>query len=209
MPLTAENMKVDPNGKVWDTATLVEDINQMSIEQLARYVRLAFVGETDPEFLPPRSYFWRAFSIHGSDDGTYSPTPGNFFAGIYMTVPDAYEGKFTRSDGSKITVYPEYRSRFERVLKDIFEECLKCEGKPKQRELMLTRYALEAIDRIRSSDGPNSPVQQFSEALKERGIVPASEIPEMLQKLEPPKDDKNELFQLAKKLLEDPRYSTS
>jgi hypothetical protein len=206
MPLTKENMKIDPTGNKWDYAALMEDVNQMSSEQLDKYVRLAFLGEIDPEFLPPHSYFWRAFSVYGGGDRGPS-TPGDFFAGIYTTIPSAHEGKYTRHDGTKIDVDPMYRSRFEQVLKGILEECLNYDGEPTKRELMLAKYAVETVDHIRFSDGSDSPEEQFVKAIEERGSMPVTEAVEIMQKLKYPDVTKNELFQLARRLMKHPRYS--
>lgn len=207
MTLTNKSMRTDPAGNVWDFVALWEDIADMDSSQLERYVRLASQGQTDPKFLPQYSLFWHAFSTHGGGDRS-TPTPGRFFAGLYTTLPSIVAKTFTRDDGSPINVDPEYRTRLEKILIGILNECLTHDGQPTNRELMLGQAAIDAISHIRFSDGNNSPERQMYKMIKEKEPLPVTEFQKLSQKVEFPDRNKNELYQLAAKLKEDTRYSS-
>ena len=107
MPLTRENMEVDPTGAVWSPVAYWNDIYKMDLRQLRAYVRAAFSNEyprqTHPgslDFLP-RS-FWD--NVTYDSGGLY---PWEVFVGRYVTRPNSPDGTFTYpGDGTKIGVNP-------------------------------------------------------------------------------------------------------
>ena len=118
---------------------------------------------------------------------------------------DIADWKFYDGD-EVVSVDPGYRTRLERVLKDILTECINYHGKPTQKELMLARFAVEAVGTIRVRYGSNSPEQQFTGALHEKGEMSMTEAREIIRRLEFPAIDSNELFQLVYRLSQDTRY---
>ncbi len=124
----------------------------MDYSQLERYVRLAFEGRIDEDFLPRHSLFWHAFSVYGGGDRG-PPKPGDFFAGLYTTIPSMIDGIFTRHDGTKIDADIEYRTRLEKILEKILEECINYDGSPNKEQSMLAQGSIDAVSSIKFSDG--------------------------------------------------------
>ena len=207
--LTPQNMRTNPSLDIWDSAALSEDITHMGDSQLERYVRKAFEGQQDLQFLP--APFWEYTFSHYEDERAY-PTPGKFFAGLYTTLPSAIAGTFTKHDGQRLDFDPEYRRRFENVLLRLLEECVAVEGNPTETQLRTAQYVIDAVGDIRFSDGPNSPARQFGRLLDEKetessnGGVSIAEVPGIVRKLQFPDKSNNPLFAEALKLKTDPRY---
>ena len=70
--------------------------------------------------------------------------------------------------------------------------------------------AVRAVKGIEFSDGPNAPAQQLVEAIKKRTGegkgMPVTELPDAMSELRYPDVDSNELFRLARSLVQDQRY---
>ena len=108
MTLTKENMETDPKGEIDDTIALLADINRMDDSQLEKYLRLAFTGVADKDFLPPS--FWRGFSLNGGGYGSLET--GQFFGGnVYHAL---FNG--TLMTKPRIKIDAETPLRFTRIL---------------------------------------------------------------------------------------------
>ena len=202
MALTRETMRTDPSGNRFDPAALTEDVTHMDDSQLERYVRAAFKRESDRGFLPVP--FWEyAYEISGG-----RPTPGEFFAVIYTTLPSAINGTFTKSGGSKLDFDPEYSGRLESVLTKIMQECIVHEGDLNKELLNVAQEAINAVAYIKFHDGPNSPDKQFENALGQKNSVNATEAREIIKGLKFPQTGSSQLYRIAEELKKDQRYSS-
>jgi hypothetical protein len=208
MTLTPEIMRTDPTGNRIEPGALDQDITAMDEAQLDKYVRLGFLDKWDLSFLP-RPFWTQTFSVKGGQGPHDVPTPGDFFAGLYTTINAWQKGKFSykASNGPDYKIDPEYRNRLENILDRILDECRAVKGKLKKEHLMLAQGAVEALSNIRFSEGPNSPEEQFGQALEKAGKLPIFEALELADSLQYPPINSNALFRKVITLKEDPRYS--
>lgn len=198
MTLTMANMHSDVSGKTFnDTGTLSEDITRMDSSQLERYVRIAFTGHRDNQFLP--AVFWnQTYEIHHGE-----PSPGEFFAGIYTNVAYSIAGKTKRADGSKVELNTAYRDTFARILLGIIDECLNYDGQPNKNEFNLAQNAVDAVGKIRFREGESK--VGIEENLQEDDMT-AVEIEVVIKKLKEVDISRSLLIMKARELARDTRY---
>lgn len=201
MALTLESMRTDKRGKALDFAAFHEDVTHMDEGQLERYVKLAFRKERDTEFLPLP--FWDY--TFGQARGEYKP--GEWFAGISITVPGAVAGTFTKNDGTKADIDQEYRSRFENVLGRIFDELLSPDIQPTKEQLQMAQHAINAVGVIIFRGGHNHPKIQFAKTLRPMDYVNPAQGLQMIRGNTLPDLATNELFRKATQMKADSRYA--
>ena len=178
MALTRQNMRTDPTGGRDDITSLLSDIGQMDDPQLETYLRLAFTGQIDADFLPPHSHFWRGHSVNGGDGLHGGPLPvGAYFGGqIYHLLYDAAIG-FSKLRAPTNIQTP---LRFLNILERFLRECIDYKGTPDERQLIMAQSAIDTIGYIRFNERPDLGINYPSEH--------------------------RTIFTLAKEIQRDPRY---
>ena len=123
----------------------------MDNSQLEGFVKGVVLRERPPElgFLP--EHFWFEPLNVGPD---VERSVGGFFGGLSGIVYLALKGEFTRHDGTRLDFDPNYRTRIQDVMVRIADECLRHQGLPTRRELLLAQAVVDAAERLNR----NSPV---------------------------------------------------
>ena len=144
--------------------------------QLEAYIRAAFTGQHDVDFLPPHSHFWRGHSISGGGDRG-SLSVGDYFGSqIYHMFYDSVIGFSPRSSSAS----SQTPIRFLNILEKILHECIGYQGIPDERQLIMTQSAIDTVGAIRFNERPDLGINY------------------------PP--EHRRLFDLAKAIKLDPRY---
>ena len=205
MSLTSENMRTDPKGEVISDGAMYEDLTKMDQDQLGRYVRRAFLGETDLDFLPEP--FWWNFDTYSDGLNLHTaPDPGTFFGGFYHTLGRMEvrgETGWTTDKGVEYTIDFGFYTRLEKVLKDIFDELLTLEGEANESQRLMGKFAMKASRRmgLREEDVEGLYQGQKPEEIKVDRI-------EMITRRSLEHRDLIGVFTREQTLTRDPRYST-
>lgn len=149
MSLIAENIETKEG---IFSHTIFRDIARMDKAQLSRYVRLAFTGEPDYQFLPrPFWDYWFDVQTHGrSLDGRTPPSPAEFFSSLHNLLGSVARGTFQVGfDGDPAPNFG-FRARYREVIIDLLNEAVNLEGEPDADQKKLASFAVEAVGSLRS-----------------------------------------------------------
>ncbi len=139
------------------------DVTVMDIDQLGRYVRLAFTGKRDEEFLPLA--FWiDAYSSHhrGSGNGRTPDSAGLFFGELHGFVykivtkhPEMNESWYD------YPVNADYLDNFRQIFTEIAQECLQKED-PDETTRQLASFLVETAEGVAGSYYGDTPYDQLA-----------------------------------------------
>ena len=118
--------------------TVPEAITCFSRENLAKYVALAFAGQSEG-FLPAK--FW---------SGEYG---GKFFAEVYTDIPFAMAGLAKSPDGKGLKYDVQYRNRLVNVLIDMLDGCIGHQGTPDDGLRKIAQQLALAVAHIEDKEG--------------------------------------------------------
>lgn len=138
MSLTEETLRTPLTPGLYP-AKVREDVTYMDVSQLEAFVRGLAAGESPPalSFLP--NHFWREpLDAHSSIDTSV----GAFFSGLRGTIGPALEGRFT-DNGRRLNFDSGYVARIDEVIAGIADECLRYQGSPTKKELLLAQVVID------------------------------------------------------------------
>lgn len=172
MTLTQENQMTPAHAELFtNPVQLHHDVTVMDKNQLDRYVRLAFSGQEDLDFLPYA--FWRnAYSMYhrGSGDGRIPDSAGLFFGELHGFV---YRIITRHTEVDKCwydyPVHAEYLDNFKIVFTGIVQECLS-NPEPDAKVSQFVSFSVEAAEGVARSyysDTPYFEIAVFLDAAKQ------------------------------------------
>lgn len=207
MTLTPENL--ESRDGILGTP-IYRDLGRMNEDQLETYVRKAFLGERDLDFLPPPfwDYYFRA-GIHGENPyNEKAPgSPAGFFAGVHDTIGSDKRGTF--SIGREGEEKPDfgYRRRIRNVIKKLLSESLDVKGKPTQEQKRIASFAVETAGVFKSAEIFRLIGNDIVEERRRYGQNISSEYPQELREdLVQLEADRGEMLAKAEILMRDSRF---
>lgn len=152
MSLTPQNME---SREGLHSHSIFRDIARMDEEQLSKYVRMAFTGKRDVEFLPePFWDYWFDMKKHGGPgmDGRTPPSPADFLSEVHNMIAGTKAGIFTVGYESDEQPNFEFRSTYRGVIMGLLDECEDLVGEPTDEQRILASYVVEAVGSIQSPE---------------------------------------------------------
>ena len=173
MSLTPQNME---SREGLFSHSMYRDIARMDAEQLDKYVRMAFTGKTDTNFLPePFWNYWFDMEKHGGPgmDGRTPPSPAYFLSGMHNTIAGTKAGTFTVGDKGEEQPNFEFRSTYRAVIRGLLDECSDITDKPTDEQKRLASYAVEAVRRLQPTESFNRNYQERVSTIRgSKEVVP-------------------------------------
>jgi len=165
MPLTSENRRTPSGAEYFSNGKdLHHDVTNMDEGQLEKYMRMAFLGQRDEEFLP--YLFWRhAFASYykrGYGDGREPNPPGTFFGDMHGFVSNIIN-RHPEMDESWYDhpVNGEYLENLLKVTNKIMQEALE-HPNPDDNAKQLAFMAVQTAEGVAGSHYSDTPYKKMA-----------------------------------------------